>query len=175
MPARNTLQVLLGTGVHADRPAAGDVGAYGLYACTDHRLIYQTDGSTWSTWAVQGGGTTAEAIEFVIDGGGSALTAGVKGYVYMPFDCTITAVVMLGDQSGSVVVDIWKDVYANYPPTNADSITAAANPTISSGVKSLDSTLTGWTTAVTAGDVIGFNVDSATAITLLTVALLVTR
>jgi hypothetical protein len=38
-------------GDHASRPAAGSAPEGGLYSCTDHDLIYQTDGSSWSTWA----------------------------------------------------------------------------------------------------------------------------
>lgn len=34
-----------------------------------------------------------------------------------------------------------------------------------------DSTLTGWTTSISAGDILGFNVDSATTVTLLTLSL----
>lgn len=114
-------------------------------------------------------------INFIIDGGGSAITTGVKGYIEIPFDCTIKSVTMLADQSGSIVVDIWKDTYANYPPVDADSITASAVPTISSSTKSQDSTLTGWTTSVSKGDILGYNVDSATTVTRVTVALQVEK
>lgn len=38
------------TGTHAARPAASAVGVGSLYACSDHKLIYQSDGSSWSTW-----------------------------------------------------------------------------------------------------------------------------
>jgi len=113
------------------------------------------------------------SIGITIDGGGSALTTGVKGFIEVPYNCTILRATMLADQSGSAVVDVWKDTYANYPPTDADSITASAPPTISSATKSQDTTLTGWTTTCTAGDVIGFNVDSATTITRLTLTLVV--
>lgn len=42
------------TGDHASRPAASAVGKGALYSCTDHDLIYQSDGSTWTTWATLG-------------------------------------------------------------------------------------------------------------------------
>lgn len=43
-------------GDHTSRPAFGDVPQGTLYACSDHDLIYQSDGSTaWSTWADVGG------------------------------------------------------------------------------------------------------------------------
>jgi hypothetical protein len=114
-------------------------------------------------------------ITFIIDGGGSAITTGEKGHLEVPFACTITQVTMLADQSGSIVVDIWKDTYANFPPTDADSITASAPPTLSSAQKAQDSTLTGWTTSISAGDILAFNVDSCTTITRVTISLKVEK
>lgn len=114
-------------------------------------------------------------INVVIDGGGVALTTGRKIDLYCPFAFAINEVTMGADQSGSVVVDIWKDTQANYPPTVADTITASAKPTITTATKSQDATLTGWTTAVAAGDWLTFNVDSATTITRVTLALKYTR
>lgn len=110
-------------------------------------------------------------IEFIIDGGGSTITTGIKGDLEVPFACTITAARMFADQSGSIVVDIWKDTYANYPPTDADSITSSTPPTISTATKSQDTTLTSWITSVSAGDILRFNVDSVTTIQRATVSL----
>lgn len=110
-------------------------------------------------------------ITFVIDGGGSAITTGEKGYLRIPFDCEIERVTMLADQSGSIVVDIWKDTYANFPPTDADSITSSAPPTISSAQKSEDATLTDWTKAIVADSILAFNVDSCTGIERVTISL----
>lgn len=115
------------------------------------------------------------AIAFVIDGGGSAVATGVKGDLMIPFDCTLTSVTLLADQSGSVVIDVWKDAYANYPPTSADSIAASAKPTLSSAAKSQDTTLTGWTTSITAGQTLRFNVDSAATLTRVTLILKAVR
>lgn len=95
--------------------------------------------------------------------------------VVVPFDCAITGVRMLADAAGDAVVDIWKDVLANFPPTDADSITAAAPPTLSSADDSEDTTLTGWTTSLSQGDILRFNVDSAATLTQLTVALQLDR
>lgn len=119
--------------------------------------------------------TKIATISFIIDGGGSAITTGIKGDLEIPFACTINRVTTLADQSGSIVVDIWKDTYANYPPTVADTITASAKPTLSTATKAQDSTLTGWTTSVTAGDTLRFNVDSITTCTRVLVSLKVTK
>lgn len=113
--------------------------------------------------------TSSGIVGIVIDGGGSAITTGVKGFVRVPTACTISKATVLSIDasatSGSIVIDVWKDSYANYPPTDADSITASAPPTLTTANKSEDSTLTGWTKTITAGDVLGFNVDSASTVT----------
>ncbi len=98
MAAIGTLPVLFATGNHASRPAASAVGKGGLYSCTTHSLVYQTDGSSWTTWATLGTGgsgsitasgytqstarllgrTTAStgAIEEITVGSGLSLSAG---------------------------------------------------------------------------------------------------
>jgi hypothetical protein len=115
-------------------------------------------------------------VGYNIQNSGSAITTGVAGTgVQIPFACTITGVTLLANTTGSVVIDIWKDTYANFPPTVADTICAAAKPTLSSATKYEDNTLTGWTTSIAAGDVLYFNVDSASTISSLLITLKVTK
>ena len=116
-----------------------------------------------------------KAIVFIIDGGGSAITTGIKGSIPIPFKCEIVSVTMVTDQSGSIVVDIWKDTYANYPPTDADTITSATPPTISASNKTTDSTLTSWTKAIAAGDILMFNVDSVATVEWASITLRIKR
>jgi hypothetical protein len=93
--------------------------------------------------------TGDKAIQIVLSGGGAALLDQTMACVEIPWTGTIVASRLYADQSGSVVVDWWTDTYANYIPTNADSITAAATPTIAANDKDSDITLTGWTTGLT--------------------------
>lgn len=102
----------------------------------------------------------------VIDGGGTTIATGlVKTSTYVPYACTITGWTLLGDQSGSIVVDVWLDTYANYPPTVADTITGADKPTITTALKGQNLAVTLWTVAVPAGSTIRYNVDSVTSLT----------
>lgn len=116
----------------------------------------------------------SDNLYFIINDNG-AMGTGIKGSIMVPYDCEILSVTLLADQSGSIVVDIWKDSYNNYPPTDEDSITASATPTISSDVSSQDNTLTGWTVALSSGDVLSFNVDSVDSITTCSVILNIKR
>ena len=68
-------------------------------------------------------------------------------------------------------MDVWKDTYANFPPVNADSIAGTEKPTLSSAQKNQDLSLTTWTTSVVAGDILAFEVESATTVQKVTVAL----
>lgn len=114
-------------------------------------------------------------VNFVVDGGGAEITDGIKGDIMVDFAHTIVANHALADQSGSVVIDIWKSTYGAFPPVDAGSITSAAPVTISSALKSEDTTLTGWTVSGAAGSIYRFNVDSCTTIQRCTVALKIVR
>ena len=109
-------------------------------------------------------GVTTAGIVFDFDGGASNIEADLKARVQVPFACTIQEATLVADTTGSIVVDVWKDSYANYPPTVADTITSSAKPTLSSAQKYQDATLTGWTTSISAGDFLIANVDSASGI-----------
>lgn len=114
-------------------------------------------------------GTTAQMtanqrlkpISAVFDGGGSVIANGKTVYaVYVPYACTITAVTMAADQSGSIILDIKKCAHGSFPGS-LTSIVASAPPTLSSAQQSQDTTLTGWTTSVSAGDILQFIVNGA--------------
>jgi len=157
-----------------------DLADVSVASPTDQYLLYwDAATSLWKCRALVDGDIPAAiktlTITFIIDGGGSAITTGEKGHLEIPFACTIKQATMLADASGSIVVDIWKDTYANFPPTDADSITASAPPTISSAQKSQDATLTGWTKTIAAGNILAFNVDSCTTIKRVTISLKVER
>jgi hypothetical protein len=115
------------------------------------------------------------SLGIVIDGAGSAVTTGLKGFLRIPYACVINSVDIVADQTGSAVIDIWADSYANFPPAVGDSIVASAKPTLSSAQKSQNATLTGWTTSLSEGSYLAFNVDSAATVTRITLTLKVTR
>lgn len=108
---------------------------------------------------------TDEAIEIVIGDGSTVIATGIYADIVAKCDMTITGWTLIALESGSVAVDVWKDTYANFPPTNADSI---VTPSITTAAKNQATSLS---ISVTKGDILRFNVDSATTITQITLAL----
>jgi hypothetical protein len=134
---------------------------------------WQWNGTGWQGFA--GTHLPQGTIGITVDGGGSAITTGVKGYFRVPFDCEISEAVILADTTGDIKIDIWKTDTAGYPPVDADTITAGNEPEISTDVIFVDGTLTGWDVQLLAGDVLGYNVDSVSGITRATLILAVQR
>ena len=126
--------------------------------------VLQFDGSQTASFV-----SNTRTLNFVIDGGGSAITTGVKGHIVLDGDYTVTGWTVIADQSGSIVVDVNRATYTNFPTTA--SIAGTELPTLSAAQKAEDLTLSSWTTTLSARDVLEFEVDSATTVTRVTVAL----
>jgi len=158
-------------------PAASIASEVALFDGTTGKLLKRATGTGYAhvVAGVLAVSTLTRVIGMIIGDGTNVISTGVQGFLSAPVTGTITKVRLLSSDaavtSGSIVVDVWKDTYANYPPVVGDSITASAKPTITTATKSEDSTLTGWTTAVTAGDVFGFKVDSVTSLKRVTLEL----
>lgn len=169
--------------------AEGDAQYSQLGHTHDASIITYTPANN-AHWGGSDPGDTDNALDYLADhrvaiyrlgaqwtNGGVALIAADANVVYVTASeaGTITkATLLTAGGTGSCVVDVWKDTYANYPPTVADTITAAAKPTITSAVKYESTTLTGWTTSVAAGDILAFKLDSTTVFTLVTIILEIT-
>lgn len=110
---------------------------------------------------------------FIIDGGGAVPTTGSKKFIQVPVNCTITGWTILADQSGSCQITIKKSTYAGFPATS--SIVASAPPSVTTAQKNTSTALTGWTTTLTAGDILECNLDSVASFTWIMIVLQVKR
>lgn len=111
-------------------------------------------------------------IKFIFDGGSTTPTVGSGLPIGVDFTGVIVEAHIFGQNAaGSAVVDIWKTTYAGAPPVLANTIVAAAPPTLTATNKNKDTTLTGWTIAITAGDVLKANLNSVSLHTWVTVEL----
>jgi len=120
--------------------------------------------------AIHTGPVTGAMINIVLDGGGSALTPATGcAMAVVPWPATILEGSLLCDVDGSIQVDIEKTTYADFP--SSSSICGASPLSVSSGRKTKDTTLSGWTTQLSEGDILIFNVDSASTVTRCVVSL----
>lgn len=99
-----------------------------------------------------------------------AITTGEKQpLIPCPVSGTIVGWSMTSYPATTAACSIWK--LNGSRPTVANKITASAPPTLTAATNASSTTLTGWTTAVTAGDLFVLNVDSNSAATSIYVAL----
>jgi len=97
-----------------------------------------------------------------IDGSGSVISPGIKGFTMFVNDMTITSWHILSDLSGTCKIDIWKN---STIPTSADTITGTELPELNSQQINSDTNLSTWNTTILANDIVYFNVISATTVT----------
>jgi len=109
--------------------------------------------------------TIATGITATFDGNGSPIVAGSKIYFSVPYAMTVTSWTIIADTVGSVIIDVWKSTYSSYPPVLGGSITGSQKPTLSSANKNQNLNPNTWTTTISAGDCLIFNVDSASTVT----------
>lgn len=112
----------------------------------------------------------------VFDGGGQVIQ-NKTAYVQVPYNGTLTSWTLVADVSGSCTITVFKDTYANFPPTTtADDVYVTA-PSLSSQQKNqnLTPTYIGSQATVTAGDYIGFTISAITTITWANLTIQITK
>ncbi len=102
--------------------------------------------------------------------------------VCIPVDCTVVTYSMVGtpitgQTSGSAVVDLLSNTLSAYPTTvsGGTSICASEKPTISSNVKDVAVSVSGWTTGLNDTDYLKPEVESCTNIASIRLTLFCTR
>lgn len=118
-------------------------------------------------------------LEYSISNLGSVLITGVQPYLTVPYNATITGATMVCAPTGSLTVDIWRTSYALFDggsthPVVADSICGGNPLIITTGTKTT-STLANWGTSLNSGDVLAFNISSASSATQATITLYLVR
>ena len=136
--------------------AQGEVGVE-----TDTIKFKIGDGSTaWNDMSYYAQSNLTHGIS--IDNGSDVIVAGFKGYFYVPYDCIITSWAIVGDTASGVeaTFDIWNAHAAT--PTDANTITGGNEPSITNSIFTSSTDLTGWTATMSAGDILGYNLDTVT-------------
>ena len=156
------------TGLPLSTGVTGNLGVSHLNSGTSasSSTFWRGDG-TWATPA--GGGAVPAKASFIFSGGDTTPTAGTSSNVNpQPAAWTITGYTIIGDVSGSAVVDI---LMATGGSGTFTSITASAKPTLTSQRRVNSTTLTGWTTTVPAGADIYATLSSVSTLNNVTVVI----
>ncbi len=131
------------------------------YVITDSSLTgYGVDGSPLSVNRAVG---FIPPLTVTWDGNGATVITGATTTIYkrIPYDCTIAgwSIVATGS-SPTCTIDIWKVASGTSLPTVGNTITGT-KPALASGNAVASVVFTAWSTlAVTAGDILAFNVDA---------------
>jgi hypothetical protein len=130
--------------------------------------FYGPDGSVRGTQApsVQYG-----LLEVILDGLGSVIQTGVALDLPVNFSGVWVGWRIVTRATGSLVVDVWNAT--SYPTDAGDTIIGGggSKPTLVGAGDASSDDLTGWDTTFAAGDILTFNVDSASGVTRATLAL----
>ncbi len=96
-----------------------------------------------------------------IDGGGSVPATGSKGTFTFPYSCAFANWYLSADQSGSCVIDVKR--------SGASIVGGGGNKPTLSSAQNGNAAVAGWTsTAISAGDILEYNLDSVTTLTRVT-------
>jgi hypothetical protein len=127
--------------------------------------------STYTTVSAITGNLILGQLGLAINGNGSVITTGTKQYLRVPYNCIITSYEVVIDPPGAIEMGIYKSTFETFPPTT--SIKSIAGPAASlgagdGGIRRRGTNLASenWTTALTAGEYLRFDVtlvENATA------------
>ena len=131
---------------------------------TNASTTYTSIQSNSATWAIGATGS----INYTIDGGGTAIATGSKGYVQVPNNFIIQEWSIIADlQTTSFIVDVRRSTYANIPTTT--SIVGSDFLKLTNQQKNRNLSVS-WSN-VSAGDLIEFFVTGASNASMINISL----
>ena len=108
-------------------------------------------------------------VNYVIDSGSLPMQTGDKGKLTIDVTGVIEQIRVLSDQTGDITFEIEKTTFADYP--NFSTMTGGNRVQLTNTDKYFDDVLNNWTTTITAGDILRFDVISVNNIRRLLISL----
>jgi hypothetical protein len=103
---------------------------------------------------------TKGMLQVVISGNGAVITTGVKGWIQLPYNCAPVGWTMFSDVAATAIMEVWKDIPANYPPTSADIVTPNFRPNVAANIYGSSTAVGTWNSDWNEDDILAFNVFS---------------
>lgn len=116
-----------------------------------------------------------DMMQFTI-GADPSIATGMQGIgLQVGYDASIERVDVLASPSGSVEIDIWKVPADDWPGNAGYSMVGSQPVSISAGNKNINIPISSWDNDLEYGDILVYNVNSASSVQLVTVTLYVCR
>lgn len=109
-------------------------------------------------------GSRFNSIQISVGNGVDVISTGYIGDYYIENNCTITGWKLVANETGNLVIDVWRSNYSSFPPTNIQTIAGIEKPTLSGAIKNQDISLSSWSGSLSTDEWLRFNVDSASGI-----------
>jgi hypothetical protein len=160
------------TGIAGGLPLTGGTLTGGLTGTTATFTTSVSSPSISGTFYGDGGNlyNIPSQINFVFDGGGTAIEGNSNGYVQIPYNIKIVSWTLLANIQSNVTVQVLSSSFANHPTYTVISGTTNT-PTLTNASKASSSTMTDWVTAIPADSYLQFTVTSNDSASNLTVSL----
>lgn len=102
-------------------------------------------------------GTAYSTVGMTADGGGQVISTGYKGFAFVPKGGTVTRWTLLADRPGAIMVELYQGSFEQFPSLPRMVVEPGVVPNLVYQTQKNQSTnLTGWSTYINDGDVIGF-------------------
>ena len=133
---------------------------------TNNALYYNTSTNeiTYTTPA-----SLNSSLAITVDNGTSAVTTGNKTFITIPYNCTITGWSLLSDTSGNLSITISTSTVGTFPTLT--TISGVTPPELSNSQVASNYSLTDWSTALTAGEILVATVTGTPTVNLATLTL----
>ena len=160
------------TGIATGLPLGGGTLTGGLTGTTATFTTSVSSPSISGTFYGDGGNlyNLPSQINFVFDGGGSAIELNSTGYVQIPYNIKIVSWTLLSNSQSNSEVQVLTSNFANHPTYTVISGTTNG-PKLINATKAESSTMTGWVTAIPANSYLQFTVTNNDSALNLTVSL----
>ena len=109
------------------------------------------------------------SLAITVDNGTSAVTTGNKTFITIPYNCTITGWSLLSNTSGNLSITISTSTVGTFPTLT--TISGVTPPELSNSQVASNYSLTGWSTALTAGEILVATVTGTPTVNLATLTL----
>lgn len=123
--------------------------------------------SQFATFSATTTNQNIRQVSFSFDGAGSALAAATV-CTHVNYAGTIQSFTMIADQSGNSTITVKTVAYGSYTGPGSASDISSGGEAMTGAAKKQDTTLSGWTTSLTAGTVVCFVLSSPATVTQLT-------